>query len=132
MKPWSTAALVLVLATVSLPVAGTAATVEVFSQEVRVQSTAPGVALIITDFWDKPVEFAFARLRGGRWTYLVKYKSIFHVQARDLNAEELRDLEVEARLRQLEQDLNAVRGQVGLLCERLHWRGPGCPSEPRR
>ena len=68
----------------------------------RVQSTAQGVALIITDFWDKPVEFAFARLRGGRWTYIVQYRSIFRVQARDLTAEELRDLEVEARLRQLE------------------------------
>ena len=46
----------------------------------RVQSTAQGVALIITDFWDKPVEFAFARLRGGRWTYIVQYRSIFRVQ----------------------------------------------------
>ncbi len=110
-----------------LPVIGFAATVEVFRQEVRVQSTAPGVALIITDFWDKPVEFAFARLRGGRWTYLVKYKSIFHVQARDLAAEELRALEVEARLQQLEQKIEAVREQVELLCERLDWRGPGCP-----
>ncbi len=118
---------ILILAVANLPATASAATVEVFSQEVRVQSSAPGVALIITDFWDKPVEFAFARLRGGRWTYLVKYKSIFRVQARDLTAEELRDLEVEARLRQLEEKLEAVRGQVQLLCERLNWRGPGCP-----
>jgi len=109
------------------PIAAPAATVEIFSQEVRVQSTAPGVALIITDFWDKSVEFAFSRLRGGRWTHLVKYKSIFRVQARDLTAEELRDLEVEARLQELEQKLDAVRGQVQLLCERLNWRVPGCP-----
>ena len=127
MKPWSMAALVLVLALASLPTATPAATVEAFSQEVRVQSTAPGVALIVTDFWDKPVEFAFARLRAGRWIYLVKYKSIFRVQARDLTAEELRALEVEARLQQLEQKIEAVRDQVRLLCERLEWRVPGCP-----
>jgi len=127
MKLWSIAALILLVAATTSPTAAHAATVEIFSQEVRVQSTAPGVALIITDFWDKPVEFAFARLRGGRWTYLVKYKSIFHVQAPDLTAEELRDLEVEARLRQLEEKLEAVRGQVQLLCERLNWPGPGCP-----
>jgi hypothetical protein len=83
------------------------------------------VALIITDFWDKPVEFAFAPA-GRRWTYLVKYNGIFRVQARGLTAEELRDLEVEARLQQLEQELNAVRGQVQLLCDRLNWRAPGC------
>lgn len=50
MKPWAIAALVLVLATATLPVAATAATVEIFSQEVRVQSTAARAALIITDF----------------------------------------------------------------------------------
>jgi len=127
MRSWILTATILILVLASLPAAAPAATVEVFSQEVRVQSTAPGVALIITDFWDKPVEFAFARLRAGRWTYVVQYKSIFHVQARDLSAEELRDLEVEARLRQLEENLDAIRGQVQLLCERLRWRGPGCP-----
>ncbi len=127
MRRWAIGAVVLVLASAGPPTTGLAASIEVFSQEVRVQSTAAGVALIITDFWDKPVEFAFARLREGRWTYLVKYNSIFRVQARDLAAEELRDLEVEARLQQLEQELNAVRGQVGLLCGRLKWRGPGCP-----
>lgn len=127
MRPWSIAPTILTLVLASLPAATPAATVEVFSQEVRVQSTAPGVALIITDFWDKPVEFAFARLRGGRWTYLVKYKSIFRVQARDLTADELRALEVEARLQQLEQKIEAIREQVQLLCERLDWRGPGCP-----
>jgi len=127
MRPWSTAPTILILVLASLPATAPAATVDVFSQEVRVQSTAPGVALIITDFWDQPVEFAFAPLQGGRWTYLVKYKSIFTVQARDLTAPELRDLEVEARLQELEQKLDAVRGQVQLLCERLDWRGPGCP-----
>jgi hypothetical protein len=108
------------------PVVATAAAVEVFSQEARVQSTAPGVVLVITDFWDKPVEFAFARLQGGRWTYMVQYKGIFHVEARDLTPEELRDLEVEARLQQLEAEHNAVRGQVQLLCQRLSWRSPSC------
>jgi hypothetical protein len=127
MRSWSLTATILILVLASLPAAAPAATVEVFSQEVRVQSTAPGVALIITDFWDKPVEFAFARLRAGRWTYLVKYKAIFRVQARDLTAEELRALEVEARLRQLEETLDAVRDQVRVLCEQLGWRGPGCP-----
>ena len=127
MRPWSIAIPILVLVLAGLPAAAPAATVEVFSQEVRVQSTAPGIALIITDFWDKPVEFAFARLRAGRWTYLVKYKAIFHVQARDLTAEELRALEVDSRLRQLEEKLEAVREQVQLLCEQLDWRVPGCP-----
>jgi len=126
-RPWSIAIPILVLVLAGLPAAAPAATVEVFSQEVRVQSTAPGIALIITDFWDKPVEFAFARLRAGRWTYLVKYKAIFHVQARDLTAEELRALEVDSRLRQLEEKLEAVREQVQLLCEQLDWRVPGCP-----
>ena len=127
MRPWSIAIAILILVLASLPATAPAATVDVFSQEVRVQSTAPGVALIITDFWDQPVEFAFARLQGGRWTYLVKYKAIFHVQARDLTAEELRALQVEARLQQLEEKLEAVREQVQLLCEQLDWRGPGCP-----
>jgi len=127
MRSSSIAATILILILASLPAAAPAATVEVFSQEVRVQSTAPGVALIITDFWDKPVEFAFARLRAGRWTYVVKYKSIFRVQARDLTPEELRGLELETRLRQLEEKIDAVRDQVRLLCEQLDWRGPGCP-----
>jgi len=127
MGSWGRAVVILILAVASLPAAASAATVEVFSQEVRVKSTAPGVALIMTDFWDKPVEFAFARLRGGRWAYLVKYNSIFRVQARDLTALELRDLEVESRLQQLEKDVGALRGQVRLLCDRLNWRGPGCP-----
>lgn len=127
MRPWSIAATILILVLASLPAAAPAAAVEVFSQEVRVQSTAPGVALIITDFWDKPVEFAFGRLRARRWTYVVQYKSIFRVRARDLTGEELRALEMEARLRQLEEKLDAVREQVRLLCEQLDWRGPGCP-----
>ena len=127
MRSWSLTATILILVLASLPAAAPAATVEVFSQEVRVQSTAPGVVLIITDFWDKPVEFAFARLRAGRWTYLVKYKSSFRVQARDLTAEELRGLEVQTRLRQLEEKIEAVRDQVRVLCEQLDWRGPGCP-----
>ena len=127
MRSWSLTATILILLLASLPAAARAATVEIFSQEVRVQSTAPGVALIITDFWDKPVEFAFARLRAGRWTYPVKYKGVFRVQARDLTAEELRGLEVESRLRQLEEKLDAVRDQVRVLCEQLDWRGPGCP-----
>jgi hypothetical protein len=120
-------AALLVVAGACFPRIVAAATLEIFSQEVRVQSTAPGVALIVTDFWDTPVEFAFARLRGGRWTYVVRYNSIFRVQARDLTPEELRDLEVEARLQQLEREVDAVRGQVHLLCGRLNWRGPGCP-----
>ncbi len=119
---WCLAVLLVAIVGGSAP----AAEVEVWSQEARVQSEAAGVALIITDFWDKPVEFAFSRLRGGRWTYLVKHKGIFRVQARDLTAEELRDLEVEARLQALEKDLEAVRGQVGILCDRLRWRAPGC------
>lgn len=127
MRSRSLTATILILALAGLPAAAAAAAVEVFSQEVRVQSTAPGVALIITDFWDEPVEFAFARLWTGGWTYLVEYKDIFHVQARDLTAEELRALEVDDRLRQLERQLEAVRAQVHLLCERLRWRGPGCP-----
>ena len=127
MRPWSIAIAILILVLAGLPAPAPGATVEVFSQEVRVQSTAPGVALIITDFWDEPVEFAFARVRAGRWTYLVQYKDIFHVQARDLTAEDLHALEVESRLRQLEETLDALRGQVQLLCEQLDWRGPGCP-----
>jgi len=83
MERWSIGVLTLALLVGSFPAGAPAATVEIFSQEVRVQSTAQGVALIITDFWDKPVEFAFARLRGGRWTYIVQYRSIFRVQARD-------------------------------------------------
>jgi hypothetical protein len=43
-----------------------------------------------------------------------------------LAPEERRELEVEARLQQLESELNAVRGQVQLLCNRLRWRSPGC------
>ena len=121
------ALLALVLAMATCPAIAAAAAVEVFSQEARVQSAAPGVALVITDFWDKPVEFAFARLQDGRWTYLVQYKGIFHVQARDLTSEELRDLEVEARLQQQETELTALRGQVQLLCRRLKWRSAGCP-----
>lgn len=58
---------------------------------------------------------------------MVKYKSIFRIQARDLTAEELQALEVEARLQQLEKDLDALRAQVRLLCEQLDWRGPGSP-----
>ena len=105
--------LTLAVVVTTLPVVAPAANVEVFSQEARVQTAAPGVALIITDFWDKPVEFAFAGVpEDGRWTYLVQYKGVFHVQARDLTSEELRDIEVEARLQRLESELSAIRGQA--------------------
>lgn len=56
----------------------------------------------------------------------MKYESIFRVQARDLTAGEFRALEVNARLQQLEQKVEAVRQRVRLLFERLDWRVPGC------
>ena len=57
----------------------------------------------------------------------MKPEATVHVQPRDRTAQELRDLEGAARLRQLEEKIDAVRDQVRILCEQLDWRAPGCP-----
>lgn len=111
----------------ALPPAAPAAEFTVWSQEVRVTGDAPGVLVVVLDFWDKPVEVGFGRLSQGRWTYVVRYRESFKVRIHDLSAEELRDLELDARLRGLEQDVAAMRGRVQLICERLGSRIAGCP-----
>ncbi len=110
MRYWSRLALFLVSIGASLPAAW-AAEVKIWGREVTVESTAPGVALTITDFWDKPVESAFGRVKQGRWTYMVKHGSLFSVQARDLTEDELRALEQDERLRRIEQEIEALRNQ---------------------
>jgi hypothetical protein len=111
----------------ALPPAAQAAEFTVWSQEVRVTGDAPGVLVVVLDFWDKPVEVGFGRLSQGRWTYLVRYRESFKAQVYDLTAEELRDLELDVRLRALEQDVAAARGRLQLICDQLRSRVAGCP-----
>lgn len=125
-RPLSTVLVACVLA-LALPSAGLAAEFTVWSQEVRVTGDAPGVLVVVLDFWDKPVEIGFGRLSQGGWTYVVRYRESFKVQVYDLSAEELRDLQLDARLRALEQDVAAVRARVQAICDRLGSRVAGCP-----
>lgn len=111
----------------ALPPAGPAAEFTVWSQEVRVTGDAPGALVVVLDFWDKPVEVGFGRLSQGRWTYVVRYRESFKAQVYDLTAEELRGLELDARLRALEQDVAAARGRLQLICGQLRSRVAGCP-----
>lgn len=119
--------------TIALPPAVRAAEFTVWSQEVRVTGDAPGVLIVILNFWDRPVEVAFRRLWQGQWTYVVRYRESFKVLVYDLTAEELRDLELDARLRALEEDVASIRGNVAvmeqkvqLICERFRRLVPGC------
>lgn len=111
----------------ALPLAAPAAEFTVWSQEVRVTGDAPGVLVVVLDFWDKPVEVGFGRLSQGRWTYVVRYRESFKAQVYDLTVEELRVLELDARLRTLEQDVAAARGRLQLICDQLRSRVAGCP-----
>ena len=74
---------------------GFAANFDKTFEEVRIKGDAPGVKITILDYFGHPVESAVVRLMRGRFTYRVKYNSLFKVQVRDLTEAELEEYEYE-------------------------------------
>ncbi len=120
-------ALLILLGALGLPAEASGATVEIWSQEVRVQSEASGVYITITDFWGQPVESSFLRLWNGRGVYHVTYVGVFGAQVRDLTLGELLALEKEAEIRRLEEERDRARRELEEVCGRLRHPRPGCP-----